>query len=162
MSEERFEREIKFRPAFDNRSDDPSKNYGVGALKMTWLLKGELGVIQFVVSTGWYLPEVEAEWDSSELARSREPDAWDIGYHSPTPHYEDQPKMDCDLFPQGFCYYDGSSLSAEPILQALLCEGHEAVWSRMEDWYRRTFKPEIEATGSNLRTATGPEESTSE
>ena len=56
-----IEKTIKFKPAYDKRNSDPKKNYGIHGVEMRWLLKGELGTIQFVVFTSWHLPNVRKE-----------------------------------------------------------------------------------------------------
>lgn len=43
--------------------------------------------------------------------------------------------MDCCYLEQGFCFYDGSGLNAEPVMAALFTGGDEAVWSALEDYY---------------------------
>jgi hypothetical protein len=47
--------------------------------------------------------------------------------------------MECELMEQGHCYYDGSSLAAEKVMQILAEEGDEAVWKRMEEYWDATF-----------------------
>jgi len=146
MSEDNFQKEVRFNPAFDKRHDDPSKDYGIHNVEITFILKGELGAIQFVVSTGWHLPHVHKELkaksdpaDPYDLF-TKGPWATDIGYHSPKPIYEGQkPLTDSCHIIDGQCFYDGSSLNAEPILERLIAEGHEAVWKEMEGYYNRTF-----------------------
>jgi len=54
-------REIKFSPAYDKRDPDPSKNYGIHGVTITFLLKGEKGAVQFVLYTNWHLPHVDHE-----------------------------------------------------------------------------------------------------
>ena len=141
-----FKREIRFRPAFDKRSAEPGKNYGVHGVEMKWFLRGPLGTIQFVVSTNWMLPHVEKEMDARldpgfpHLLCHPQPT--DIGYHSPKPMYTDQSLMaeDCEYVEGGRCYYDGSSLQAEKVFQVLVEQGDEACWQVLEDRYRSTFK----------------------
>jgi hypothetical protein len=50
------ERIIKFTPAWNKTDPDPSKNYGIGAMSIWFYLKGDLAVVQFHLSTRWYLP----------------------------------------------------------------------------------------------------------
>lgn len=136
-------REIVFTPAFDKRSKDPSKNYGVHGVEMKWFLKGPKGAIQFVVFTNWMLPHVQAERDadcSVEKAFLHKPMPADLGYHSPHAMYDGQQAMadDCPVI-GGKCYYDGSGLNAYPVFQLLLEKGSEAVWQRLEEEYHERF-----------------------
>ena len=136
-----FTREIVWRAAYDKRDPEPAKNYGIHGLDMTWYLHGSNGTIQFVVFTGWHLKHVKAELDARLPSREFPhllcgPTAADIGYHAPVPQYEDhEPMGPCEHLGGKPCYYDGSSLPAEPILEALIASGEDAVWLAMQEWY---------------------------
>lgn len=136
-----FERIVTFSPAFDKRSADPSKNYGIHGVELRMILKGPKGATQFVLYTNWMLPHVDEEtWRSG---KSREtlriltrPIPADLGYHWHAPRHEGQTPMKCDLMPTGSCYYDGSSLNAERIFDVLRDEGSDGVWRELEALYR--------------------------
>ena len=142
---ETLKREIVFSPAFDRRSPDPLKNYGVHGVNLTFLLKGECGAIQFVVYTNWHLPHVQKEFDG-KLPDTKfpylfhQPMATDLGYHSPKPLYENQPSMPgkCNVL-NGTCYYDGSSLNAERVFDILREKGDAGVWEELEEEYCYRF-----------------------
>lgn len=142
-----LERVVEIRPAFDRRHKDPKKNYGIGGVEFAFYLKGEKGVIQFLLMTHWLLPETQKELDEKEergeLKHSHfnsRPLPADLGYHSPTPRYEGQQAMDCTLIPGGKCYYDGSGLRAYDVYKAMLEKGDEGVWEMLESEYRCTFE----------------------
>lgn len=144
-----FERKIVFSPAFDKRDPDPKKNYGIHGVTMHWYLKGDKGVIQFVIYTNWQLPHVWKEQDQKPCDPDPDyrhfmcrPMPADIGYHSPKPMYEGQEpiRVSCDVLDGKTCYYDGSSLNADPIFDLLVKEGGEAVWKEMERYYHQTFE----------------------
>lgn len=136
-----FTREVLFTPAFDKRHPDPSKNYGIGAMRVFFLLHGPKGIMQFVVGTGIYLPHVADELRARDTGYNPfAVQGWDIGYHSPVPQYEGQSPMKCEHLPGGECYYDGSSLQAEDFLPQFLEGGHKAVWAMLEDRYRDRFE----------------------
>jgi hypothetical protein len=124
-----FAHHVEWTPAYEDRA----KGYGIGAVRLRFVLVGPRGATQFLMSTGWYLPEPEP------LPRQlHEPNGWDLGYHWPTPMYPDQVQMDpCEYLPQGTCYYDGSGVNAEPVLAAFLCGGDEAVWRELRSFYDR-------------------------
>jgi hypothetical protein len=130
-----FERIVTFRPAFDRRSPDPSKNYGVQGVELVMLLKGKAGAVQFVLYTNWHLPQVRE--DLKLMGSTMEPLPADIGYHSPRPRYPDQRPMPgvCPHVAGGVCYYDGSSLQARDVFELLIREGDEAVWKLLEQRY---------------------------
>ena len=142
-------RRIEFTPAYDKRDPDPQKNYGIHGVEIRWLLEGPRGVIQFVIYTNWHLPEVQLELDLRSLGAdlltlqcSYHPQPADIGYHSYTPlrEWQKEPTFEsCEYLRGKPCYYDGSSLGARVFFQLLVKEGQEAVWQRMEEYYRKTF-----------------------
>lgn len=144
-ADQRFDRAVRFYPAFDKRNDDPAKNYGIHCVDVGFFLKGPLGVVQFTLFSGWHLPHVADELERKSPTL-RYPMATDLGYHSPTPRYEGQTVMrdKCDLLGCA-CYYDGSSLNAEPVLDRLLREGDKGVWAALEDFYHNVFERQQEA-----------------
>lgn len=56
-----FERIVDIRPAFDKRDPDPAKDYGIGACRIAFVLKGPKGAVQFVIGTDWYLPHTQRQ-----------------------------------------------------------------------------------------------------
>lgn len=143
-----FTKEILFHPAYDKRNPEPSKNYGIHGVTLTFLLKGPLGATQFVLYTNWQLPHVEKEQEHRVVDREYphlmcKPMPADLGYHSPIPIYDGQTTVRgaCEWLDGKPCYYDGSSLNAERIFDVLRAEGHEGVWRELEEYYRDTFEP---------------------
>lgn len=128
-----FERRVEVTPAYDRRN----AGCGVGSCTLRFLLMGPRGTTQFVMLTGWYLPGVE--YDFRQQDYRPEAIGMDVGYHSPTPMYEGQASMPCDVLPGGRCYYDGSSIAAHGVMRQLIEEGHEAVWRRLEADYMARF-----------------------
>lgn len=139
------EQRIEFSPAFDKRDSDPKKNYGIHGVTLTFYLIGEEGAVQFVVYTNWHLPHVEKEFDAKPMESYDpcllyKPMAADLGYHSKRPIYDGQEPMtdECHLL-GGKCYYDGSSLNADPVFDRLRSEGSVGVWSALEEFYADIF-----------------------
>lgn len=143
-----FEHVVEFGAAHDCMRIQPCKfgsdhckpgsggSHGVGAVDMRMVLKGPLGVVQFVLYTGWYL-------DETPKHHSMKPLAADLGYHSRKPLYEGQTQMDyCNYFDGDPCYYDGSSLNAEAPWHLLRYDGGDAVWDYLREYYASTFERE--------------------
>lgn len=42
------------------------------------------------------------------------------------------------------CYYDGSTLNARPVFEALLMDGDAGVWRNLENYYRQVFEEQAE------------------
>lgn len=141
MSKSDNEKFVRFQAGFDKRSSDPNKNYGVSGMRITFFYgNSKDGFVQFVILTDWYptCMKNEAKGMQERLAGIY-PMAADVGYHSPVPHYDDQSQMECDLMEQGHCYYDGSGLHADRVMNILRDEGDEAVWKHLEEYWDATF-----------------------
>ena len=135
-------------PAYDKRDAAPAKNHGIGACRITFIVKGPKGAVQFLVGTNWYC-------DSAREHRSRFRPllhdevimGCDVGYHSPVPRYEGQEPMaqPCNLVDGGTCYYDGSSLRADSWVKKLIICGTAWLWPHLEGVYRHEFEggPEV-------------------
>lgn len=98
-----FQRIVEFTPAFDKRSPEPGKNFGIGSVELRMVLKGPEGAVQFLLMTSWMLPHVEKELqeraiDRIHLGGSVKEEFGhlfrvlpaDLGYHSPKPMWEGQ------------------------------------------------------------------------
>lgn len=136
-----MERRIEFVPAFDKRSPLPEENYGIGSMQIIFLLIGELGVMQFAMSTGMYLRLNRDELFAKPQGRFNtfEPMGYDVGYHSPKPMYDGQKKFEECEYIEGGCYYDGSSWAASRLLEIFLEHGEDAIWKELEDDYKQRF-----------------------
>lgn len=133
-----MERIIELSPAWDKRNSDPRKNYGIHGVELRMYLKGELGVVNFVVYTDWQLPHVQKELESKAFLK---PTPADVGYHSPKPLYDGQEciSSSCKLLDGKPCYYDGSGLQAYDVFDILLKEGSDGVWKNLEERYKDIF-----------------------
>jgi hypothetical protein len=118
----KYEKEIKFIPT----------RFG---LDCKFYLKGEKGIIQFCIDTGW-----NENTNDDHICRAY---AFDVGYHSPIPLYEDQkPMPNCQFYTP--CYYDGSSLYAKDLFDRLIKEGEKAVWDELQKAYRNWLEKEVD------------------
>jgi len=138
-----FEKTIIFRPAFDKRDPDPSKNYGVHGVEVSFVLKGPKGVTHFLIITDWHLPHVQKEKDIVLKLRpfDLQPMGADICYHSPKPLYKGQDvcTQNCEFLNGKPCYYDGTSLGASDFIPTFLAGGSDAAWKMLEARYHETF-----------------------
>jgi len=141
---EKFTKTVYFTPAFDKRHKDPKKNYGIHNVEVKFLLKGGKGAVQFLLFTGWYLPETNKEYKSERniILQENTPIAVDLGYHSLKPLFKGQSQATdkCPYLDNKPCYYDGSALNSEPILDLLIRKGDEAVWKELEKYYKELFE----------------------
>lgn len=135
MKEERdngFTRHINFEPGYNRRAE----GNGVHGMSIRFVLVGTAGAVQFLVGCGW----VPGEKMHASVA-SYYPMGSDVGYHSPTPRYEDHWPMGdgCPWLDGGTCYYDGSGLRADDWLPRFIAEGEDAVWELLAEEYEAVF-----------------------
>lgn len=140
----KLKRWIEFEPGHDHIVQ-PIKSYGASygrhGLNMRFLVEGKKGVVQFLLYTDW-LPMVNNGYTwKPTYEMSIKPMPADIGYHSYKPMYKGQDPMDgkCQYLHNKKCYYDGSGLQAEEYFAELCNRGEEALWKKMEEYYRITF-----------------------
>jgi hypothetical protein len=135
-----FKRTIMFKPGFDWRAEESSRNYGIGSTRIWFVLTGEKGAVQWQIGTDWYPESARRHlMNFSTKPAPNKPQGWDLGYHSRTPMYEDHSAMECDTLPEGKCYYDGSCLSADLLVEGFLNGGDDWVWNRLEAYYAHVF-----------------------
>lgn len=142
----KLERITEITPAFDKRHKNPSKNYGIHGVNLKFLVKGDLGVVQFLIYTNWQLPHVEDEMADKAFSKDANwikallyPIPADLGYHSPKPIYKDQRSMNCEYIAGGKCFYDGSGYNAKKPYKIMVEKGGEAMWKFLEKYYHRVF-----------------------
>ena len=136
-----FERIVHASPAFDKRSLEPGKNYGIGAMRMWFVLKGPHGAIKFQIGTDWHLPHVIKEWRGGSY-HNRRVSAWGIDYHSPKPMYEGHTPTsgECEYVDGGKCYFDvGIGWAEEHWLPGFIYGGTKWLWAELEKEYRSRF-----------------------
>lgn len=142
-----FQQIVQVTPAYSKRDPDTKKDYGIGACRIRFILKGPKGAVQFMIGTTWFLPQTQREnrkwqYDFDCKFDQIHPQGWDVGFHSPVPMYEGQTHMDsCDVL-EGNCYYDGSSLRADEWVPNFLAGGTEWLWPKLEEEYRSLFETE--------------------
>lgn len=142
-----FRRQIEIRAghAIGKIGDgSPQNNYGIDGMKIRMLLHGPLATVQFLWSPGIYpikerVPKrgyTTERWQTDDISG---PTGWDLGYHADAPQYDEpefpQRPMKCEYRPDGRCYYDGSSLAADRLMDLLMYDGEDAVWQELEHYY---------------------------
>lgn len=146
---EMLEKQINFEPGYDYIYGIPRKDprYGRHGMSIRFVLKGTKGAVQFLMYTNW-LPMVKKDkWEYEPTYKGMGgvadmfPMAVDIGYHSPRRMWKGQMPMKrkCEYLAGGKCYYDGSGLNAGGYMATLINKGEEALWKKMEKYYRETF-----------------------
>ncbi len=131
---------IRISPTFDRRNPDPSKNYGIGSVRMLFVLKGDKGAITFSCSTGMYLPQQVSE-HGREPWNQWQPMGYGVWYCSPIPQEGQTPREDCEWLDGKPCYGDGSCMASDDVMDALLRDGEDGVWRELERFYKSWLDP---------------------
>ena len=134
----------KYECKFGSKECKPGEGgfHGKHGLDIRFVVKGQKGAIQFLLSTNWYPKDQEDSnvslWSYERMVRGPLP--VDLGYHSIVPMYEGQTAFGpCDLLDGDICYYDGSSLQAEKPYYILINAGEHALWKYLEGVYEYRF-----------------------
>lgn len=139
-----FTRNLSISGAYDGR--DHPRNYGIGAMKLYFSVKGPKGGTSCMFGTSWYLSqnqqisyEMLTEYPLEPLKELMQPKPWDVSYHTSEPQFEGHSgRDDCELV-EGTCYSDGSALWGDKWLPVLLHEGSEGIFKRLEAYYEERF-----------------------
>lgn len=144
-------KEIKFVPAYDKRHENPRKNYGIHGAEIRFTVGENKGqFVHFSLYTNWFLPETQKWLDARVLARgvtqfslaaNYHPDTNGLGYHSPYPVYEGQEpaQLECEFLDGEPCYSAQHDSGLQGYLDALIAGGLDALWGKLEAYYRRVF-----------------------
>lgn len=142
MAKPKLTKDVTIRPGYDRRAPDPKKNYGIHGCELLMVRRGKKGAVQFLAFTDW-TPRAVQEERMEDMRRTDvvgvQPMGADLGYHSIVPQYEGQQVMDCNLLKGKKCYYDGSSLNADRVIDILLTKGSDGVWDELEGYYIEIF-----------------------
>lgn len=139
-----FEKITEVYPSYDKRDPNPKKNYGISSCKINFILKGNEGAVQFLIGTNWYIPSAREhinKFSRTDSGYQKKPDGWDLGYHSYKPMYEGHSLLAhaCDILDGKPCYYDGSGLRAEEMIEDFIAGGTDWLWKRLEKEYNERF-----------------------
>lgn len=144
MSEDKFTRWMECTPSRNWIHKTPNRNYGISTMRMVFYIKGPKGAVQWVIGTEWGIESVRSHLSqfTDHHREYQKPSGWDLGYHSPIPRYEGQTEMTggpCDVL-GGPCYYDGSSLNADDLIEGFLAGGTKWLWPKLEEYYASVFE----------------------
>lgn len=126
-----FTRVLRFEPGGGDHEHGRGP-YGGQGLALRFVLVGELGAVQFLVTTGW---------EPGEYAgRPGYPFPSSFGFHwRLNPSEPGAPdswlrQPECDWF-DGGCYFAGSGLALQGVLEQFVSAGADAVWAALEEHY---------------------------
>lgn len=131
-----FTTEIRVEPGHAiRRTKADGQDYGIHSMGLRFLLHGPAATVQFLMWTGIVPETVDGaygkKWRVSEIGLM----AADLGYHADAAQYEGQwGPSECDVR-DGECFYDGSGLAAEPLLELALKRGDGAVFRALQEYY---------------------------
>ena len=126
---------------------EPAKNYGVSSVRIWFYVIGPMGAVQWQIGTDWFPLQAREHlrargWPSEyDVRDAMKPKGWDLGYHSKEPRYEGQSPMDGECQVLGCkCYYDGSGLNADLLIEGFIHGGTEWLWPQLEEYYASVFE----------------------
>lgn len=131
----KFTKKVIFEPAFDKRDPDPKKDYGIGSVRLIFILKGEKGAVQFALLTGWYLPHIQA----NRIAYNKPLGCIDCHSYVKRFDYQILHEDCCVLTDAKGCYCDGSSVAGFDFYAILLEDGSKGVWRELKSYYYSVF-----------------------
>ena len=150
-----LQKTIRWDNAYDRTHPNPSKNYGNGAMKLVFALVGEEGAVQFYLYTPFYLPHVLQRFSKGSWFEG-DYQAFDLGYHSKVPMYENHsPIHENCIYTDGPCYYDGSSLAAEHVYTMFTGMGETALWYELLKYYNDIFETEYSEMSDMIESYSG-------
>lgn len=113
-------------PAFEERSENPVEDYGVGPVTYYVAVHGEEGAVTWDLSTGIH------------LNKSLEEIAGPITWHSPNEEDGTIKTEECRFF-DGPCYGESAHLAGERVLEILKEEGSRGVYEKLLGTYNGVF-----------------------
>lgn len=87
-------RKVHVAPSYHHIRPEPNRDYGIAACRIFFYVIGPAGAVQWQISTDWYTNGAEEHLKRFRARRpnldlpsrlERQPQAWDLGYHSRTP-----------------------------------------------------------------------------
>jgi hypothetical protein len=136
-------RRIDFEPGYDCIHDYPKCHQTMGGgrhgrhgMNLRFLLGTEEGVVQFLMCASDWLPGSIQHGSTNRDLPLHGAMAADLGHHWTRPVYEGQDGGGaCEYLYGAKCYYDGSGLNADPILERFFREGLDGVWRELEKYH---------------------------
>lgn len=142
------ERVIRFFPAF-HRCTDPKGNFGIGAVKMLWILRVGDSAMTWDTFTGWGLPDEAFHAAAPGCEHPRHQESWPssdpnggaVDWHTPFPQYEDHELAQESCPVTGTrCYLGTGYLLGSELFDLLCVEGDDAVWRRLRSLLDETIR----------------------
>ena len=142
-----FTTRIDVRPAYDHR-DEPGK--GANGAELELILTGPLGAIVSTINTGWVLRPVNGPLGSERpLTNRRDKPGVDHGLttvfpsgHGTWARSKTPPESRiagsgfCPYIGEEQCYTDGSFMTTDRVLHALIEGGHQAAFAVLAELYQ--------------------------
>jgi hypothetical protein len=149
-----MKREVKFEKGYNcidfecqmKKKCTPNNSHGKRGMSIRFLVHGDKGAVQFLLSTGWYPYYSKADKIGYRSIKNSDTSGYfpapaDLGFHSYKPMYEGQTSMGkCSYLNGAECYYDGSGLNANDAYYTLVNGGEEALWKFLEQYYLCVFE----------------------
>lgn len=129
---EGYERRIITKAAFEQRHDDPNRDYGIGGVSITFALIGKGRAVDWDLMTDCFLPHTEKRL-KKETRSWLGPTAGGVGFHYGKSQYDGMAQSDeCNLI-GGPCFYDTGFLIGDEVYRAFACGGIDGVFGKLRE-----------------------------
>ncbi len=141
-----MKKEIKFQPAWDKRSSDLRKDYGIHGSVLHVTISDEKGAVNLVVHLNWFLPQNRntkyCELKVYPFEYWQKPSISEIIHHSPTPTYHEQDvsSESCYFLGNKPCYISSSFTFGNKLFELLISEGEEKLFDALIEHHNSFFK----------------------
>lgn len=137
-------------PAWDKRSAESRKNYGIHGLELLFGVQRGKFAVTWRIMTDWMLKAAQQEFDQRRLPHIPRFGLGSLDYHSPVIQYKGQvPIANCQ-FTDGDCYCGSTYVGAEELWHRMVAEGPNPVWEKLEEWLKNC-EAKANAEDSNNR-----------
>ena len=128
-------RSVIVMPAWSQRAHGPKKiDYGVRTVVLDYELTRAQSGVAWSLSTGWHWKDLDVDMGNLKCTDVSSPSVGPVEIHSPVPRWDGHVSHtnECPVT-DGACYYDVGYLLGNDVFKAMLYDGAEGVWKKLEE-----------------------------
>lgn len=129
---EGYQRTITTRGAYDQRDSNPSRDYGISGVTITFALIGKDRALDWDLLTDCFLPHTNKRL--RKVGRSHGgPTAGGVGFHYSEEQYEGMMSSETCTLLDGRCFYDTGFLIGDEVYRAWAYGGIDGVFGKLRE-----------------------------
>lgn len=137
-----LERLIWSRNAYEERHEDPSKDYGVAGVTLGFVVIGSEGAVEWELLTNSYLPATEEAYKERKISFLG-PTAGPVWWHWRTPRWENHDdRGQCEWLQADHCFSDIGFSIGDEVNKAFTNYGYDGVFNKLKVLYEYAKEPE--------------------